>query len=158
MAHQYGFGETVATLGTALTLEHVRMLRGYVDEVVLLFDADSAGQRATERSLPLFFTSDVHVRIAQVPEGKDPADLLVSRGADALKSALTSATGALESKWSQVLRRCEDSTRGPDMRRAVEEFLGLISQAANYGTCDAIQRGLLANQVGKLLGLSSEEV
>ena len=56
------------------------------------------------------------------------------------------------------MNRCRNDAGGPDMRRAVEEFLGLISQTAQYGTCDAIQRGLLANQIGKLLGLSSEEV
>ena len=158
MAQQHGFPEAVATLGTALTLEHVQMLRRYVDEVILLFDADSAGQRAMQQSLPLFFTSQVDLRLAQVPEGKDPAELLVQKGPEALRNALTSATSALESKWNQVLRQCRSDASGPDMRRAVEEFLGLIAQSASFGTCDPIQRGLLVNQVGKLLGLSAEEV
>ncbi len=158
MAHQYGFTETVATLGTALTLDHVQMLRRYVDEVILLFDADAAGQRAANQSLPLFFTTDVSLRLAHVPEGKDPADLLVQKGAEALQMALTSAVGALESKWKQVLIRCQSGDQGPDVRRAVEEFLGLIVQSQDYGAGDPIQRGLLINQVGKLLGLSNEEV
>lgn len=158
MAHQFGFTETVATLGTALTLDHVQMLRRYVDEVVLLFDADSAGQRAANQSLPLFFTSDVSLRLAQVPEGKDPADLLLQKGAEALRTALTSAVGALESKWKQVLSRCRSGDGGPDVRRAVEEFLGLVAQSQDFGAGDPIQRGLLINQVGKLLGLSNEEI
>jgi len=158
MAQQHGFPETVATLGTALTLDHVQMLRRYVEEVILLFDADGAGQRAMDQCLPLFFTTTVDVRLAQVPEGKDPADLLAQKGPEALRAALTSAVGALESKWTQVLRQCKGDARGPDVRRAMEEFLGLIGQSVSFGACDPIQRGLLVNQVGKLLGLSSEEV
>jgi DNA primase len=158
MAQQHGFGETVATLGTALTLDHVQMLRRYVSEVVLLFDSDSAGQRAMNQCLPLFLTTPLSVKVAQVPEGKDPADLLTAHGPKPLRLALTSAVGALESKWKQVLRECRDDARGPDMRRAIEEFLGLIGQSIRSGVCDPIQRGLLVNQVGKLLGLSSEEV
>ncbi|HUN82405.1 MAG TPA: toprim domain-containing protein, partial [Phycisphaerae bacterium] len=158
MAQQHGFPEAVATLGTALTIDHVQVLRRYVDEVILLFDADSAGQKAANSSLPLFFTTDVELRLARVPEGKDPAELLQNNGPEPLAAALTSATGALESKWNLVLRHSRGDARGPDLRRAVEEFLGLIARSVGFGTCDPIQRGLLINRVGKLLGLSGEEV
>jgi DNA primase len=158
MAQQHGFEHTVATLGTALTPEHVQMLRRYVDQVILLFDSDEAGQRAADNSLRLFLTERLDVRLARVPEAKDPADLLLAAGPSALQSVLTSAVDALEFKWNQIRHRYRDAATGPDRRRAIEEFLGLIAGIADLAACDPIQRGLILNQVGKLLGLPGEEV
>jgi DNA primase len=157
MAHQHGFGHTVATLGTSLTIEHVRILRRYVDTVLLVFDSDEAGKRAADNALRLFLTERLDVRVANVPEGKDPADFLVARGKEAFERVLTSACHALEFKWKQVLRRYDDATAGPERRRAIEEFLSLVADSADFGSHDAIQRGLILNQVAKLLGLPSEE-
>ncbi len=158
MAQQSGFPHTVATLGTALTVDHVRLLRRYVDRAILIFDSDVAGRRAADQSLSLFLTETLEVLIAHVPEGKDPADYLLSSGPEAFSSVLTSGVGALEFKWKQVLRQCQGEATAPDRRRAVEEFLGLIARSGEFGTCDPIQRGLILNQVGKLLGLSGEDV
>lgn len=158
MAQQHGFDHTVATLGTALTPEHVQLLRRYVDQVILIFDSDEAGQRAADNSLRLFLTQGLDVRLARVPEAKDPAELLLGAGGDAFKRVLTSAIDALEFKWNQVRARYRDAATGPDRRRAVEEFLGLVVGAADLGACDPIQRGLILNQVGKLLSLPGEEI
>ena len=158
LAHQCGFRATVATLGTALTPEHARILRRYVDAVVMVFDADEAGQRATDKALPLVLAENLDVRLAQVPEGQDPADMLAAVGSQAFERILTSAVDALEFKWQEVRRRYRDAERGLDRRRAVEAFLLLVSSSTDFGTCDPIQRGLILNQVGKLLGLSAEEV
>lgn len=158
MAQQHGFDHTVATLGTALTPDHVRLLRRYVDQVILVFDSDEAGQRAADNSLRLFLTEGLDVRLTRVPEAKDPADLLLASGAAAFERVLTSATDALESKWSQIRRRYRDAATGSDRRRAIEDFLGLVASSADLNACDPIQRGLILNQVGKLLGLPGEEV
>ena len=69
MAHQYGFTETVATMGTALTAAHVGLLKRHTDRIVLLFDSDEAGQRASERALAATLTEQLDVRLAFVPEG-----------------------------------------------------------------------------------------
>ncbi len=158
LAHQHGFGHTVATLGTALTVEHVRLLKRYVDTVILVFDSDQAGQRAADQSLRLFMAEHLDIRLANVPEAKDPAELLQNAGAGAFEQVLTSASDALEFKWRQLVRQYQDQVTGPGRRRAVEEFLQLIAHSSDLGACDPIQRGLRLNQVGKLLGLSHEEV
>ncbi len=158
LAHQFGFSHVLATLGTALTVEHVRMLRRYVDTVIVVFDSDAAGQRAADQSLPLFLTEQVEVRLSQVPEGKDPAEYLLSAGSEAFGRVLTSSVPALEFKWRELSRRCRGRSATPDRRRAVEEFLDLIRRSANLGTFEPIQRGLILNQVGKLLGISTEDV
>ncbi|MEE8385816.1 MAG: toprim domain-containing protein, partial [Dehalococcoidia bacterium] len=158
LAHQHGFGHTVATLGTALTVEHVRLLRRYVDTVILVFDSDEAGRRAADHSLRLFLGEQLDIRLANVPEAKDPAELLQNAGAEAFERVLTSASDALEFKWRQLLRQYQDLATGPGRRRAIEEFLQLIAISSDQGACDPIQRGLRLNQVGKLLGLTSDEV
>ena len=157
-AHQHGFPNAVATLGTALTEDHCRILRRYVDAAVLVFDSDNAGRKAADRSLGVFLSQSLDVKVAYVPEGQDPAELLTARGPEAFQAVLTSACDALELKWSQVKRQFRDATTGPDRRRAIEAFLTLLAASTVFGHCDSIQRGLILNQVGKLLGLSGEEV
>lgn len=158
MAHQHGFRNTVATLGTALGVEHARILRRYAESVVLLFDSDEAGDRAVDRALPLFLSQTMDVRLARVPEGKDPCDYLVSRGRDGFNDLLNSAPDALESKWIQLLARCRGAGNLAGRRRAITEFLAVIATAAESGQIDSIQRGLIANQVAKLLGVTAEDV
>lgn len=157
-AQQAGFLHTVATLGTALTEDHCRMLRRYVDTAILLFDSDTAGRKAADRSLGVFLAEGLDVRVAHVPEGKDPAEMLAAQGKEAFEAVLTSARDALELKWSQVRHRFGDAKTGPERRRAIEAFLTLLATSTRFGHCDPIQRGLILNQVGKLLGLSGEEV
>lgn len=158
IAQQYGFANAVATLGTALTVEHVRLLRRYVDAVILVFDSDLAGQKAADRALEIFLSEQIDVKVATGSEAKDPADLLLAYGASAFEQVLTSAIDALEYKWKQVLSRYRNDTTGPGRRRAIEEFLRLIAQTSNLNSQDPIQRGLILNQITKLLGIPSQEV
>ncbi len=159
MAQQNGFQNTVATLGTALTAQHVQILRRYVERVILVFDSDAAGQRAADRALEVFIGGRLDVRIATVPEGKDPADFLrLEGGREGFERVLTSALGALEYKWQQVLERCSGRATEHQHRVAIEEFLGLVSQTLRLGDIDPIQWGLISNQVGKLLSLQPEDV
>jgi DNA primase len=158
MAHQCGFTETVATLGTALTEAHVDMLRRYTDAVVLVFDSDDAGRRAADRVLPLVVAQRLNVRIAHVPEGKDPSDYLSSGGSEGFDRLLKFGVEALEFKWRALQARYQNAAAGPDRMRAVDEFLGLIAQAAQVGAIDPIQRGLVVNQVASLLGIEREEI
>ncbi|MFQ5424666.1 MAG: DNA primase [Phycisphaerae bacterium] len=158
MAQQCGFGNTVATLGTALTAEHVQVLRRYVDNVILVFDSDEAGQRAADRALEFFLLGRLEVRLAAVPEGKDPAEFLSQGHREAFERTLTSAIGALEFKWNQIRQRCGAGAGGVDQRQAIEDFLGLISRLMGDAAADPIQWGLVLNQLAKLLGLPREDV
>lgn len=158
LCQQHGLPNTVATLGTSLTPEHVQILRRYVDNVVLVFDTDEAGQRAADRALQVFLAGQLEVRLATVPEGKDPAECLANGDSGAFERALTSAVGALEFKWQQVERRCRPGATGQSQRQAIEEFLALIAESLSAADADPIQRGLIVNQVGRLLSLPAEEI
>jgi DNA primase len=74
--HQYGWKNSVATLGTALTTQHIRILKRYTKNLITLFDADQAGVQATLRSLPLFLEEEVTGKMIALPKGEDPDGFL----------------------------------------------------------------------------------
>ena len=82
---QAGIKNVVATLGTALTEQHVQTLRRYADQIVLVFDSDQAGLKAADRALNVFLTMGVDVKVAQVTSGKDPCDLVIAEGGGAFR-------------------------------------------------------------------------
>ncbi len=158
LLQQAGVENVVATLGTALTAEHVQMLRRYVDGVTLVFDSDEAGIRAADRALEVALAGDLDIRLARVPTGKDPADFVLAEGPEAFRTVLTSAIGALECKWNQVLTHRRSNSGATDQRRALDEFMGLIAASGSLQQADPIRKGLILNQLGKLLGLPADEI
>lgn len=103
--HQAGVDNVVATLGTALTEEHVRFLRRFVDQVVLLYDGDTAGQQSAERSISQFLAQDLDLRILTLPDGKDPADFLERHPADEIRRLISTAPEAWEYKLQRLISR-----------------------------------------------------
>lgn len=157
-AHQAGFRETVATLGTALTEAHVALLRRYFDRIVLLFDSDEAGAAAADRAIRTAVPRCVTVELARIPEGKDPSEFLERAGAAEFSDVLNGAVDALEFKWHQTRERFEGDAPGTQRREAVLDFLRVVAEAAETNAVDAIQRGLLVNQVAHLLRMDRAEV
>lgn len=80
--NQAGFTNAVATLGTSLTGAQAMLMKRYADEVIICYDADSAGQKATARAIPILRGAGLTVRVLTIPEGKDPDEFIKSRGAD----------------------------------------------------------------------------
>ena len=78
--HQNDIENSVATLGTALTTDHIRILKGVAEKIILVFDSDNAGIKAAERSVGLFIKQDVKARIMILPEGHDPDSYLRAFG------------------------------------------------------------------------------
>jgi DNA primase len=89
--HCHGIRNVVATLGTALTRQQVRVMKGYAREMILVFDSDEAGIKAAERSLSLFVEEKVEARILILPEGKDPDAYVFAVGADGFLKAAEKA-------------------------------------------------------------------
>lgn len=124
--HRAGVTRAVATCGTALTEEHVRVMRKYAARIVLAFDADAAGQNAAERFYEWERKHDVEVRVAALPAGKDPADLASSDPA-ALAGAVAAAQPFLGFRLDRLLRSAPVGT--PEQRaKAAEAALELISE------------------------------
>ncbi|MHB0938396.1 MAG: DNA primase [Armatimonadota bacterium] len=89
--HLAGFTETVATLGTALSDDHVRELRRFAEKIYLVFDADSAGINAALRGQAMFRAAGTEVRIVRLPSGHDPDTLIREQGAEAFEACLANA-------------------------------------------------------------------
>ena len=159
MPLQCGVGNVVATMGTALTDRHVRLLSRYATEAVLVFDADVAGSAAAERALEIFLAQQVHVRVATVPEGKDPCDYCVARGGEAFAVLVAGAPDALHYVWQ---RRNEQVQAAGDnlasRRAAVEDFLRVVAQSAAYGAIDEVRRGQLAQHIAHMLNVPATDL
>ncbi|MFC1567054.1 DNA primase, partial [bacterium] len=94
--HQVGIKNTVATLGTALTPEHLKLLRRYTNEIVLVFDGDTAGTNASIKAVELFLNSGLKCKIAMLPLGMDPDDYVIKYGAKKMCDFFVNASESLE--------------------------------------------------------------
>jgi DNA primase len=133
MAHQHGVRQTVGVLGTALSRDHVKVLRRFVDEAVLLFDADNAGQSAASRSIDAFAAEELAVRVAVIPDGLDPDEFLEQRGVEAFNALIAAAVDGLTFKLDRVLTALPagSTSAGVPMARALDDVLATVAQMPN---------------------------
>lgn len=96
--HRYGFENTIACLGTAVTKEHLRELKRFTDKVILCLDGDFAGQKATLRTLETFNNSDIEVKVAILPNGQDPDEFLSKNGNKKMQELLQNAVTPMDFK------------------------------------------------------------
>lgn len=101
--HAAGFENAVATLGTALTQEQARMLTKYTKKVVLLYDSDEAGQRATDRAIKILAEVGMDVRILKLNGAKDPDEYIRKFGADRFRALLGESRTGFDFKVSRAL-------------------------------------------------------
>ncbi len=151
MAHQEGVCNVVATLGTAMTKEHARMLSRYAQKIILMFDSDQAGMKASDRAIELFFGQNVEVELVSLPDGQDPCDFLLANGGQAFTAELGKSVNAMDYKWAALLRNYEKTDGINGRGKAIEEFLKLTSQMSRHGNIDPIREGLIVNKVAGLL-------
>lgn len=96
--HQAGFTNTVAPLGTAFTTEQANLLARYTKEIVLMLDADAAGQKAIKRATELLQNTGLSVRVVVIPDGKDPDEYIKKNGTDRFSALLSGAVSDMEYK------------------------------------------------------------
>jgi DNA primase len=158
MAHQFGVTNVVSILGTAMTEPHVAMLRRFADRIVLLFDADAAGDTAVNRAVELFLTQPVEIAIASMPEGVDPDEYLLQHGAEAFEKVLADAADALTFKWKLLDRQFHATTDLTGRQKAVEEYLSTLSAAKGSGPVDSLRWGAALARVSRLADIPVEEL
>lgn len=101
--HRAGVKGAVASLGTALSEDHAKMLGRWCDEVVILYDADGPGQKAAERAIEILKPTKLQIRVALMPSGDDPDTLLRKQGPAAVEAAVENATQPTEFKIDQLI-------------------------------------------------------
>jgi len=146
--HQAGWTQTVATCGTAFTSEQARQLQRWVKEVVLVFDGDGAGRKAAYRSAGIALAEGLDVRIVRLPEGQDPADLLVAGEVEAVRTALQEAPGLVQCLRAEV----SDHGNGRVVR---ERALNYVRDLA-AGLHDQLRAELLLDEAAREFGVSPQ--
>ena len=103
--HQYGFLNTVACLGTAITAQHIRKLKQFSDNIILMLDGDAAGQKAALRSIDTLRAGGVSVKVVTIPDGHDPDEFLKLYGAEKMKELLTTGQEGMDYKFKVLASR-----------------------------------------------------
>ncbi len=116
--HSAGFTNAVASQGTAFTDNHARIIRRFADKIILVFDPDTAGQNAALKTGLLFTEAGLDVRVARLPEGKDPDLLIKEKGKEGFQQVLTEARQVLD--FFVEIHSTREDVRTPSGLRRVE--------------------------------------
>ena len=119
--HQNGFKNTVGVLGTALTVDHANLLKKYTKNIILLFDSDVAGQKASEKTLPIVLEAGLYPRSVDLPEGQDPDSIIKEWGKAKFQEKLNKATDLFESILS---RYTKGQLLSPSMKLQILDNMG----------------------------------
>lgn len=143
-----GIGNVVASLGTALTREHLELLRRYTIEVVALFDPDEAGRKALDRSLELFLSMDMRAKALVLPGGLDPDDYVKEFGKNKLEELISNAQPLSDYYIENVLGGGKTFEDKREMIKTAMEFINKIS--------DRKEKDLFIKRIAEKTGLDQE--
>jgi len=122
--HRAGFRNAVATCGTALTRDHGRLLKRYSSKVLLLFDQDSAGRKATFRAMDVLLAESLNVAVVELPGGEDPDSFLKKEGSEAFQIRFDQARPVLDLFMQERLAEAGEDLA--ERAKAVEEICAKI--------------------------------
>jgi len=128
-AHEHGFSNVVAVLGTALTERHVPLIRRFADRITLVLDGDEAGRRRANQILEFFVAAQMDLRILTLPYGADPCDFIREQGCEAFGRLLDEAVDALDHKILTVTEGLDTSTETHRASEALEDILITVAGA-----------------------------
>ncbi len=150
--HQAGFDSAVASLGTSFTDEQARLISRYVSEVVLCYDNDTAGRKATERAIGILQKLDMKVRVLEMKGAKDPDEYIRANGADAFRNLLEGSAGQVAYRLKAVEEQYSPTT---DEGRVnyLKEAARLLATLGGQ-----VEREVYAVQVAEKGGVSKEAV
>jgi DNA primase len=146
--HEAGLTHAVAAQGTAVTEDHARILKRYADEVILVLDADTAGQNAALRAAHHFLAAGLTVSAVDLPEGEDPDSLVLKLGKEGFLEHIAGAKSLLDFQID-LLRHREDAEDEAGQMRIARQVMETINQAGS-----AVQRDRLAQQAADRLNIS----
>ena len=158
MAHQFDCANVVASLGTSFTTGHGRILRRYAKEVVLVFDSDVAGIEAANRALEVCLAQRIDIKLASVPQGKDPCDFILAAGKDAFDKLLSRAAHVLQFKWDRLTEKFAGDDTIAGKRAALEEYLQAIAVGFSAGNISPVETGIIVNRISSIVGLDKKQI
>ena len=150
--NQAGFTNAVATLGTAITPDQARLMRQYCEEVVISYDSDEAGQKATMKAINLLGEAGVEAKVLQMEGAKDPDEYIKKYGPDGFKMLIEKAGGALRYELEK-LKKGLNMELSEDRASYLKKAVDLLADVSN-----PIDRLIYVSDVSKLCGLTTGEV
>jgi DNA primase len=152
MSHQAGFLNVVATSGTALTPEHLTLLRRISNRVIMAFDADKAGFNAATKAYQLALSLGMEVKIAEFKEGKDPADVILSAGGkEKFKEALKDSMHIVDFYLTKIsLEKLDERKAGQEVREKILPLLALIESN--------IEKSHWVKKINEKLGIKEDAI
>ncbi|MFZ5985916.1 MAG: DNA primase [Bacillota bacterium] len=149
---QFGIINTVASLGTALTESQGRILKKYAEEVIISYDADTAGQAATMRGLDLLNDIGCNVKVLQIPKGKDPDEFIKKNGADAFRKLVEKAFSLVEYKIKALKSEIDTNTTDGKIN-FLNKAADLLSKIDNN-----MEREMYIRKISKDYEISEESI
>lgn len=148
---QHGISNVIATLGTALTSDQIRRLKGYTKDVVVLFDPDEAGRKAALKSFPLFLNEGISAKVVVLPQGEDPDSFVNKHGSDAFKKLLGRAASIFDFYLDQALANMDTGVDG--QIRVLKEVLPVFMNLDQGAT-----RSLYVHRFAEKTGINEATV
>jgi len=145
-----GIENAVAPLGTALTERHAGLLKRFCAEVVLFFDADSAGERAAERAIEVLYTAGLQVRMGKLPPGEDPDSLIRKKGAEQFRTQINGAKDFIEYQLERRPSSDQSVAQRVQSAHRIAQFVALISEP--------VLRDTTVSRLASCLAISRESV
>jgi DNA primase (bacterial type) len=142
-----GIANVVAPQGTAFTEQQARILKRFVSEVVLCFDADAAGQKAAERSLDALLQNNLVVRVAEIPPGEDPDSMVRNRGREEFEKLVSGARDFFD-WWIERESGAADLDSLSGKMQLAQKLAETISRVH-----DPMMRGEVANRASARIGV-----
>lgn len=153
--NQSGFNNAVATLGTSLTNQQVKLISRYSEEVVLSYDSDTAGQKASERAIKLLKDNGLKVKVISIPNYKDPDEFLKSQGKNSaikFKSLVEDSKSDIEYQLSMLKSTCNLNTSDGKVKYLTESSK-ILANCAN-----SIEREIYAMVISEEIGVRKSTV
>ena len=146
---QAGIKNVVCISGTALTLEHLKLISRYTKNVILSFDIDMAGQKATQRGIDLLLEQNFNVKVVHLPEGKDP-DECIKKDPKIWRKALEQTLPIMDYYFSLYFKN-KDLNKIEDKKEIAHQLLPIINKLA-----DPVEKDLWLNKLAKKLSVKEE--
>ena len=130
MCHQYGVTNTMATLGTAFSLQHSSILKRYTDNIIVAYDPDTAGRSSALRSCEILLADDLCVKVAELPNGKDSDEILLSDGVEKLREVYSNSKSYIDFLVNEKSKTVD--IKSVEGKREITKFvLPVISKIPN---------------------------
>lgn len=150
--HQAGFDSAVASLGTSLTAEQARLISRYTDQVIIAYDNDGAGAKASQRAIEILEKLDLRVKVLRMSGAKDPDEFIKLKGADAFRNLLAASENQVDYRLRAVTEKY-DLTQDEQKVEFLKEATELVARLPG-----AVERQVYSMRVAALTGLKDDAV